>query len=121
MDKLNIEELRKYYPNLDIEKIPLSALKRLAYKKAYNKTDKCKAYKKAYNKTDKCKAYKKAYQKSDKYKTYQKTYQKSDKCKAYKKAYYQKKKLLKGVIKEDNWEGWQKQEERISRKVINNG
>ena len=82
MDKLNIEELRKYYPNLDIEKIPLLALKRLAYKKAY---------------------------------------QKSDKCKAYKKAYYQKKKLLKGVIKGDNWEGWQKQEERVSRKVINNG
>ena len=94
MDKLNIEELRKYYPNLDIEKIPLSALKKLAYKKAYQKSDKCKAYKKAYNKTDK-------------YKTYQ-------------KAYYQKKKLLKGVIKEDNWEGWQKQEERISRKAIKN-
>ena len=69
MDKLNIEELRKYYPNLDIEKIPLSALKKLAYKKAYNKTDKYKAYKKAYNKTDK--------------------------FKAYQKAYYQKKKLLK--------------------------
>ena len=68
MDKLNIEELRKYYPNLDIEKIPLSALKKLAYQKAY----------------------------------------------------YQKKKLLKGVIKEDNWEGWQKQEERISRKAIKN-
>ena len=95
MDKLNIEELKKYYPNLDIEKIPLSALKKLVYKKAYNKTDKYKAYKKAYNKTDK--------------------------FKAYQKAYYQKKKLLKGVIKEDNWEGWQKQEERVSRKVINNG
>jgi len=24
------------------------------------------------------------------------------------------------VIKEDNWEGWQKQEERISRKAIKN-
>ena len=83
MDKLNIEELRKYYPNLDIEKIPLSALKKLAYKKAYQKSDKCKAYKKAYNKTDK-------------YKTYQKAYKKTDKCKAYQKTYYQKKKLLKG-------------------------
>jgi len=30
-------------------------------------------------------------------------------------------KAVKGVIKGDNWEGWQKQEERISRKVINNG
>ena len=107
MDKLNIEELKKYYPNLDIEKIPLSALKKLAYKKAYQKSDKCKAYKKAYNKTDKCKTYQKAYYQNHK-----------DKYKTYQKAYYQKKKLLKGVIKEDNWEGWQKQEERISRKAI---
>ena len=47
-------------------------------------------------------------------------YQKAYKYKTYKKAYYQKKKLLKGVIKENNWEGWQKQEERISRKAIKN-